>query len=483
MDGPILEFEKPIVELEEQIEEMRNNAVTENHDALNKEIRRLEGKLDRLRRDIYSKLTRWQRVQIARHPHRPHTLDYIEGMMTDFVELHGDRAFGDDKAIVAGMAKLDGEPVVVVGHQKGRDTKENLMRNFGMAGPEGYRKAMRVLKLAEKFRMPVLSLVDTPGAYPGAGAEERGQAEAIARNIYEMGRLPVPIIVVVIGEGASGGAMGIGVGDRILMMEHAWFTTITPEACSTILWKDQEKAAERKIDCAEALRLTSDDLQELGVIDGLVALGLRVDPDRVELVHELRRERPLPHPRRVDGQRLNQTGLDVQEHLVELPDRRLPQLCAAPERGEAEHPVRRALVPDAGVLDEDVVDPEEVDASPREVEAPQRPGTLLAEDYANLVRSGVRVGQPQHDANVLRGRQPGGPQRSIHVLEAPGVAGRVGTDGDRLLLGEVEGWRPRDDPLDVRGEDPVVVLAHRRRGDGTPTRFGRHDGSGFAEDI
>lgn len=282
MDGPILEFEKPIVELEEQIEEMRNNAVTENHDALNKEIRRLEGKLDRLRRDIYSKLTRWQRVQIARHPHRPHTLDYIEGMMTDFVELHGDRAFGDDKAIVAGMAKLDGEPVVVVGHQKGRDTKENLMRNFGMAGPEGYRKAMRVLKLAEKFRMPVLSLVDTPGAYPGAGAEERGQAEAIARNIYEMGRLPVPIIVVVIGEGASGGAMGIGVGDRILMMEHAWFTTITPEACSTILWKDQEKAAERKIDCAEALRLTSDDLQELGVIDGIIpepSGGAHHDPD------------------------------------------------------------------------------------------------------------------------------------------------------------------------------------------------------------
>jgi acetyl-CoA carboxylase carboxyl transferase subunit alpha len=270
MSGLILDFEKPIYELERQIDEMRNFAVTENIGALNEEIQRLEKKLARLREDIYADLTRWQRVQIARHPDRPHTLDYIAGMMTDFVELHGDRAFGDDKAMVAGMAKLDGMPVMVIGHQKGSDTKENLMRNFGMAGPEGYRKALRIVKLAEKFEMPVLAFIDTPGAYPGAGAEERGQADAIARVIYEMGRLTVPIIVTVIGEGGSGGALGIGVGDRVLMMENAWYTTITPEACSTILWKDQEKAAARKTDCAEALRLTAADLLELGVIDGIV---------------------------------------------------------------------------------------------------------------------------------------------------------------------------------------------------------------------
>lgn len=270
MSGLILDFEKPIYELERQIDEMRNFAVTENIGALNEEIQRLEKKLALLREDIYSDLTRWQRVQIARHPDRPHTLDYIAGMMTDFVELHGDRAFGDDKAMVAGMAKLDGMPVMVIGHQKGSDTKENLMRNFGMAGPEGYRKALRIVKLAEKFEMPVLAFIDTPGAYPGAGAEERGQADAIARVIYEMGRLTVPIVITVIGEGGSGGALGIGVGDRVLMMENAWYTTITPEACSTILWKDQEKAAARKTDCAEALRLTAADLLELGVIDRIV---------------------------------------------------------------------------------------------------------------------------------------------------------------------------------------------------------------------
>ena len=270
MNGPVLDFEKPIYELERQIDEMRSFAVTENIDALNEEVQRLEGKLERLRKDVYSKLTRWQRVQIARHPERPHMLDYIEGIMTDFVELHGDRAFGDDKAMIAGMAKLDGVPLMVIGHQKGSDTKENLMRNFGMAGPEGYRKALRVVKLAEKFEMPVLAFIDTPGAYPGAGAEERGQADAIAKIIFEMGKLTVPIIIVVIGEGGSGGALGIGVGDRVLMMENAWYTTITPEACSTILWKDQEKAAARKTDCAEALRLTAADLLELGVIDRVI---------------------------------------------------------------------------------------------------------------------------------------------------------------------------------------------------------------------
>jgi acetyl-CoA carboxylase carboxyl transferase subunit alpha len=269
-NGPVLDFEKPIFELEKRISEMRNFAVTENFNALAREIKRLERELERLKQKIYSNLSRWQRVQIARHPLRPHTLDYVEGLMTDFIELHGDRAFGDDRAIVAGMARLDGRPLVVVGHQKGVNTKENLMRNFGMASPEGYRKAMRVMRLAEKFNMPVLSLIDTPGAYPGAGAEERGQAEAIARNIYEMGKLRIPILIVVIGEGASGGALGIGVGDRVLMMENAWYSTISPEACSTILWKDQEKAANRKADCAEALRVSAADLLEFGIVDEII---------------------------------------------------------------------------------------------------------------------------------------------------------------------------------------------------------------------
>lgn len=270
MNGTVLDFEKPLVELERRIEDMQNFAVTENFEALTEEIRRLERKAERLRREIYSNLTRWQRVQIARHPQRPHTLDYIELMMSEFFELSGDRAFKDDKAVVAGLTRLDGEPLMVIGHQKGRNTKENLMRNWGMANPDGYRKALRMMKLAEKFRMPVLSLIDTPGAYPGQGAEERGQAEAIARNIFEMGRLRVPIVVVIIGEGASGGALGIGVGDRILMMENAWYSVINPERCSTILWKEKDKAASRTPDCAEALQLIAPDLLRLGVIDRII---------------------------------------------------------------------------------------------------------------------------------------------------------------------------------------------------------------------
>ncbi|MBM3265204.1 MAG: acetyl-CoA carboxylase carboxyltransferase subunit alpha [candidate division Zixibacteria bacterium] len=269
-NGPVLDFEKPIYELEKRMEEMRAFAVTEDPDVLSKEIRRMERELERLRKKVYGNLTRWQRVQIARHPMRPHTLDYVEGMTEGFFQLHGDRAFGDDRAMVTGLARLDGRSVAIVGHQKGVNTKENILRNFGMASPEGYRKALRIMKLAEKFGMPVISLVDTPGAYPGAGAEERGQAEAIARNIYEMGKLRVPIVVVVIGEGASGGALGIGVGDKILMMENAWYSTISPEACSTILWKDQEKAAARKSDCAEALRVAAYDLYEFGIVDEIV---------------------------------------------------------------------------------------------------------------------------------------------------------------------------------------------------------------------
>lgn len=269
-NGPVLDFEKPLYDLEKRMEEMRTQAVTENVAALTREIKRMERELDRIQKKIYSQLTRWQRVQMARHPLRPHTSDYLQGMMTDFVELRGDRAFGDDRAMVTGLAKLDGLPLAVVGHQKGVNTKENILRNFGMAGPEGYRKAGRVMRLAEKFGFPVLCLIDTPGAYPGAGAEERGQAEAIARNMYDMGRLRTQILVVVIGEGASGGALGVGVGDRILMMENAWYSTISPEACSTILWKDQEKAAARKTECAEALRVGAVDLYEFGIVDEII---------------------------------------------------------------------------------------------------------------------------------------------------------------------------------------------------------------------
>ncbi|HXG37183.1 MAG TPA: acetyl-CoA carboxylase carboxyltransferase subunit alpha [Bacteroidota bacterium] len=259
----VLEFEKPILELEKKIEEMRKYA--DNLDIAD-EITTLEKKVDQLRKSIYSNLTRWQKVQLARHPDRPYTLDYIEGMTTDFIELHGDRFYGDDKAIVGGFANLDGETVMILGHQKGRDTKSNLFRNFGMPNPEGYRKALRLMKLAAKFKKPIITLLDTPGAYPGIEAEERGQAEAIARNLFEMSHLPVPIIVVIIGEGASGGALGIGVGDRILMFENAWYSVIAPESCSSILWRSWEY----KEQAAEALKLTADDMLALGIIDRIV---------------------------------------------------------------------------------------------------------------------------------------------------------------------------------------------------------------------
>ena len=259
----VLEFEKPIFDLEQKIEEMK--ALSDNLDIAD-ELVTLEKKVQQLRESVSSNLTRWQKVQLARHPERPYTLDYIQMMLTDFVELHGDRAFGDDRAIVGGFAKLAGDPVMVIGHQKGRDTKSNLFRNFGMPQPEGYRKALRLMKLAAKYNRPVITLVDTPGAYPGIGAEERGQAEAIARNLFEMSRLPVPIIVVIIGEGASGGALGIGVGDRILMLENTWYSVIAPESCSSILWRSWEF----KEQAAEALRLTAPDLLEQKIIDRIV---------------------------------------------------------------------------------------------------------------------------------------------------------------------------------------------------------------------
>ncbi|MCX7875240.1 MAG: acetyl-CoA carboxylase carboxyltransferase subunit alpha [Melioribacteraceae bacterium] len=259
----VLDFEKPIIELENKIEEMRKHETMLD---ISKEIKTLEDKVIQLKESIYNNLTRWQRVQLARHPERPYTLDYIYMMTTDFIELHGDRNFKDDHAIVSGLAKLDNQKVMIIGHQKGRDTKTNLFRNFGMPNPEGYRKALRMMKLAEKFNIPVITMLDTPGAYPGIEAEQRGQAEAIARNLFEMSRLKVPIIVVIIGEGASGGALGIGVGDRILMLQNTWYSVISPESCSSILWRSWEY----KEQAAEALKLTAEDLLKQKIIDRII---------------------------------------------------------------------------------------------------------------------------------------------------------------------------------------------------------------------
>ncbi|GAB6283062.1 MAG: acetyl-CoA carboxylase carboxyltransferase subunit alpha [Ignavibacterium sp.] len=263
MAKSILEFEKPIIELEEKIKEMKK--VSDNFD-INEEVNILEEKVNQLKENIYKNLTRWQRVQLARHPERPYTLDYIYLMTENFIELHGDRGVRDDKAIVGGFAKLDEYKVMIIGTQKGRDTKSNLYRNFGMPNPEGYRKALRLMKLAEKFNKPVITMLDTPGAYPGIEAEERGQAEAIARNIFEMSKLKVPIIVAIIGEGASGGALGIGVGDRILMLENTWYSVISPESCSSILWRSWDY----KEQAAEALKLTAPDLLELNIVDKII---------------------------------------------------------------------------------------------------------------------------------------------------------------------------------------------------------------------
>lgn len=259
----ILDFELPIIELEKKIEEMRR--MSSQFD-ISDEIRNLEDKVNKLRSEIFDKLTPWQIVQLARHPERPFSLDYIYLMTDNFIELHGDRNFGDDKAIVGGLAEIEGNTVMIIGQQKGRDTKSNLYRNFGMPNPEGYRKALRLMKLAEKFKIPVITLIDTPGAYPGIEAEERGQAEAIARNLIEMSKLQVPIIVAIIGEGASGGALGIGVGDRVLMLQYCWYSVISPESCSSILWRSWEY----KEQAAEALKLTSSDMLRLGIIDRVI---------------------------------------------------------------------------------------------------------------------------------------------------------------------------------------------------------------------
>ena len=266
MKTSFLEFEQPIAELEAKIEELR---YVQDDSALDisEEIDRLEQKNQTLTKDIYSRLNAWQISQVARHPQRPYTLDYIQGMFTDFEELHGDRAFSDDPAIVGGLARFEGQPVMVIGHQKGRDVKERQYRNFGMPRPEGYRKALRLYRMAEKFGLPIITLIDTPGAYPGIGAEERGQSEAIARNLYVMAELKTPIIGVIIGEGGSGGALALGVVDHLMMLQYSTYSVISPEGCASILWKSADKASE----AAETLAITATRLKTMGLIDRIVA--------------------------------------------------------------------------------------------------------------------------------------------------------------------------------------------------------------------
>jgi len=265
MDLKFLDFEQPIAELEAKIEELRK-VEFDNDINISDTLKQLEEKSESLTASIFSDLSDWQISQLSRHPERPYTLDYIDSMFTDFHELHGDRAYADDPALVCGLAKLEGQPVAVIGHQKGRDTKEKIYRNFGMPRPEGYRKALRVMKMAERFGLPIICLIDTPGAYPGIGAEERGQSEAIARNLFEMSKLKTQIICVVIGEGGSGGALAIGVGDRLIMMEYSTYAVISPEGCASILWKSAEKS---KL-AAEAMGITSDRVREQGFLDEVV---------------------------------------------------------------------------------------------------------------------------------------------------------------------------------------------------------------------
>ena len=273
-----LDFEKPILKLEEKLTQIKELA-SKSGKNLDEEALSIEKKINDLKKDIFSKLTRWQKVQLSRHPNRPYFLDYIYKMTDEFIEIHGDRLSKDDKAMVGGFAKVDGKTVMFIGHQKGRNTKERQFRNFGMANPDGYRKALRLMKMAEKFNKPIVCLIDTPGAYPGIEAEERGQAEAIARNIKEMITLKVPVICIIIGEGASGGALGIGVGDKIFMMEFTWYSVISPESCSSILWRSwdyKEKAA-------DALKLTSKDLLKQKIIDGIIKEplgGAHNDPNK-----------------------------------------------------------------------------------------------------------------------------------------------------------------------------------------------------------
>lgn len=261
----LLDFEKPIFELEEKLQETKSLAAQNNMD-VSQAVKLLEERILHLKKETFQNLTRWQRVQLSRHPDRPYTLDYIAYLTDDFIELHGDRGFGDDKAMIGGIATIDGQSVMIIGQQKGRNTKQRQYRNFGMANPEGYRKALRLMQLANKFGIPILTLIDTPGAYPGIEAEERGQGEAIARNLKEMFLIDVPIICIVIGEGASGGALGIAIGDRVCMLENTWYSVISPESCSSILWRSWDY----KEQAASALRLTSSDMYKFGLIDKII---------------------------------------------------------------------------------------------------------------------------------------------------------------------------------------------------------------------
>ena len=297
MDLKFLDFEQPIAELEAKIDELR--FVGDDSEVnINDEIGRLKAKSKSLTKSIFSDLSAWQVAQLARHPHRPYTLDYIERFSPGFQELHGDRMYSDDQAIVGGLGRLDGKPVMFIGHQKGRNTKSRVLRNYGMAKPEGYRKALRLMKLAERFAIPIVTLIDTPGAYPGIGAEERGQSEAIARNLFEMSRLKTPIVCVVIGEGGSGGALAIGVGDRVLMLQYAVYSVISPEGCASILWKSAERAEE----AADAMGLTADRLKQFGLVDEVIPEPLgsaHRDPDSMAqalqnaLISNLRQLEPL----------------------------------------------------------------------------------------------------------------------------------------------------------------------------------------------
>jgi acetyl-CoA carboxylase carboxyl transferase subunit alpha len=292
MDNSYLDFEQPVIELERRIEDLRSISMDKEVN-ISDEIGRLEGKLKRLKKEIFQNLTPMQRVQLARHPLRPYTLDYFTRIFNGFTELHGDRTFGDDRAIVGGWAHLEEYSVMLIGHQKGRDTKEKIYRNFGMPHPEGYRKALRLMRMAEKFGKPIITFLDTPGAYPGIEAEERGQGEAIARNLHEMAGLKIPIVVVVIGEGGSGGALAIGLGDRLLMLENAIYSVCSPEACASILWRDPSK----KNLAAESLRLTARDLYRLGVVDEVIVEpegGAHSNPERMM---ETLRESILRHLR------------------------------------------------------------------------------------------------------------------------------------------------------------------------------------------
>ncbi len=310
-----LDFEQPIADLENKIRELSELSIADD-DVLSPEIKRLEKRVDELRKSIFTNLTRWQRVQLARHPERPYTLDYIAKITENFIEIHGDRYHSDDKAVVGGFATIDGQSVVIIGHQKGRDTKTRKFRNFGMANPEGYRKAYRLMKLGEKFDIPVITLLDTPGAYPGLEAEERGQAEAIAKNLKMMATLKVPIVTVVIGEGASGGAIGIGMGNEVYMMENTWYSVISPESCSSILWKTWDY----KEQAAAVLKLTAEDLKDLKIIDGIIEEplgGAHRDPDTSAEAVKKQVLNSLKRLKKMDSEELVETRIEKYSQMGE----------------------------------------------------------------------------------------------------------------------------------------------------------------------